>query len=87
MRAAEQGDPDAQCNLGMCFHNGRGVERNDKAAFAWYGKAAMQGHRDAQFQLAELWANGAGCVVCMPSPPPPRLTSRAFTLLGSLAML
>jgi len=34
--AAEQGDADAQYNLGIMYRNGNGVPENDAEAVSWY---------------------------------------------------
>ncbi len=41
-KAAEQGDANAQFNLGVCYNQGQGVDKDPKAAVAWYRKAAEQ---------------------------------------------
>ncbi len=43
-KAAAQGDPSAQFNLGLMYLNGQGVQKDDIKAFEWYSKAAAQGH-------------------------------------------
>ncbi len=48
---AEQGDPDAQYELGICYLHGEGVERNEEEAVKWLTEAAEQGHVDAQYEL------------------------------------
>ena len=53
-RAAEQGDADAQFNLGDCYECGTGVELSTKLAAKWYRFAAEQGHKDAKAALARL---------------------------------
>ena len=50
-KAAEQGLATAQCNLGWCYDNGRGVTQNYAEAAKWYRKAAEQGYAHAQFNL------------------------------------
>ena len=45
--AAEQGDADAQFNLGLLYNNGDGVTQNYTEAAKWYHKAAEQGDYDA----------------------------------------
>lgn len=45
--AAEQGDADAQFNLGVCYDKGQGVPRDDAEALKWICRAAEQGHADA----------------------------------------
>ena len=51
---AEQGDADAQFNLGQAYRLGRGVATNLAAAKTWFGRAAAQGHMDAQTTLGLL---------------------------------
>ncbi len=55
-KAAEQGDADAQHNLGWMYANGKGVIENDKEAVKWYRKAAEQGHTKAQQKLDAMYA-------------------------------
>ena len=56
-KRAEQGDPDAQWNLGASYRNGEGVKQDDVEAFRWYQRAADQGHVAAQSTLgASYWA-------------------------------
>ena len=51
--AAEQGDVDAQCRLGICYEfGGEGVEQDKEKAKAWYAKAAKQGDAGAMAALA-----------------------------------
>ena len=52
--AAEQGDADAQYNLGVCYANGTGVEKDEQKAVEWYQKAAGQGHAKSQSNLGVL---------------------------------
>ena len=56
-KKAEQGDADAQYNLGLCYETGEVVERDYKEAVKWYKMAAEQGHADAQFNLGFCYAN------------------------------
>ena len=53
-KAAEQGDAKAQYNLGVCYANGDGVQKNLKQAVFWYRKAAEQGNAFAQEALKKL---------------------------------
>ena len=46
-RAAEQGDSDAQFNLGVCYDEGNGVEQSYSKAAYWYERAAEQGNSNA----------------------------------------
>ena len=57
---AEQGDANAQYNLGMMYNNGTGVEQDFKEAVKWYRKAAEQGDAEAQSNLGLKYDNGEG---------------------------
>jgi TPR repeat protein len=57
---AEQGDAEAQFNLGYCYDDGRGVEKDYAEAVKWYRKAAAQNFAPAQFNLGYCYANGQG---------------------------
>ncbi|MBE7218002.1 MAG: SEL1-like repeat protein [Caulobacteraceae bacterium] len=59
-RAAVNGDPHAQFNLGMFFANGDGGLKNDSSAAAWFRRAADGGLHDAQFNLAVMSQTGRG---------------------------
>ena len=41
--AAKQGDADAQANLGVAYHNGKGVAQNYREAYIWHSIAAGNG--------------------------------------------
>src|SRR3569623_1205743 len=56
---ADQGDPDAQYNLGQAYKMGRGVPADLRIAQTWYEKAAQQGHPQAAANLGLiLFQNG-----------------------------
>ena len=59
-RAAEQGDADAQFNLGHMYHNGNGVPQDHTEAIRWYRQAAEQGKAMAQNNLGRMYYNGEG---------------------------
>ena len=59
-KQAEAGDIEAQFNLGMCYKNGYGVEKNLRKATNLYRKAAEQGDATAQYNLGLCYANGDG---------------------------
>ena len=53
-KAAEQGDSNAQCNLGYCYDNGDGVTMDKEKAVEWLTKAAEQGNSDARVKLERM---------------------------------
>ena len=57
---ADQGDPNAQINLGAMYDNGKGVPEDPATAVEWYRLAALQGNRLAQYYLGLMYANGRG---------------------------
>lgn len=59
-QCANQGDADAQNNLGMIYLQGQGVVKDDKAAFQWFSKAAQQNQADAQNALGVIYEKGYG---------------------------
>ena len=59
-KAAEQGDADAQCNLGLCYAKGDGVERNPTEAIKWWRKAAEQKNVKSQCNLGLCYLHGDG---------------------------
>lgn len=57
---AEQGDAEAQYNLGVCYIEGYGTEQNTEKAVYWWMKAAEQGDANAQYNLALSYEYGFG---------------------------
>ena len=57
---AEQGDVEAQFNLGFFYDSGNGVLQDYAEAVKWYRLAAEQGQADAQNNLGVMYANGEG---------------------------
>lgn len=53
--AAARGDSFAQYRLGEMYGFGRGVMQDSSKAVVWYGKAAAQGHLDAQNNIGALY--------------------------------
>ena len=47
-RLAEQGDADAQVNLGLMYANGGGVSQKNVRAYVWWSVAAAQVREDAK---------------------------------------
>ena len=58
--AAEQGDADGQYKTGECYYYGRGELKNEVAALNWFRKAAVQGHIESQYWLAEYCRHWGG---------------------------
>ena len=59
-KKAEQGDAEAQFDLGLLYYNGEGVEQSRTKAAEWCRLAAEQGHAKAQFNLGVSYDNGVG---------------------------
>jgi hypothetical protein len=59
-KAAEQGFPSAQRNLGIGYLDGLGVAKDEAEAVRWFRKAAEQGLASAQRVLAECYLEGQG---------------------------
>ncbi len=57
---AEQGDAEAQYNLGVMRETGWSVSVDAKKAVRWYREAAKQAHADAKFRLGMLYYLGIG---------------------------
>ena len=57
---AEADDPIAQHLLGEIYLHGKGVERDFETAAAWYERAAVNGHPEAQAALGSLEMLGLG---------------------------
>ena len=54
--AAEKGDAAAQCQMGLFYMNGLGVDRNEDKAVEWLKKAAAKNHAQAQYNLGIYYA-------------------------------
>jgi len=57
---AEQGNAEAQNNLGLMYYKGEGVVQDYKEAVKWYRLAAEQGNGDAQRNLGFMYDIGKG---------------------------
>lgn len=68
-KSAEKGDAQAQFDLGQCYFNGQGADRDLIQAFEWFAKSAGQGHVKAQYALALCYDKGYGT---------PKNTQKAF---------
>ena len=56
--AADKGDKEAQRNMGSCYANGYGVEKDTIEAMNWFRKAADQGDANAQNYIGACYAVG-----------------------------
>jgi TPR repeat protein len=59
-KAADQGDPGAQNELGYLYIWGIGVERDEAQAFKWFARACGSGSQQAKLNLAVLYLKGMG---------------------------
>jgi TPR repeat protein/Ran GTPase-activating protein (RanGAP) involved in mRNA processing and transport len=57
---AQEGNDDAQYNLGIMYANGLGVNKDEAEAVKWYTLAARQNNANAHFILAGRFMNGRG---------------------------
>jgi hypothetical protein len=57
---ANDGDADAQYNIGWMYLNGYGLRVNDSQALQWWNKASGQGNTDASFSIGMLYSLGEG---------------------------
>jgi len=62
LELAEDGDAEAQANIGYMYYVGEGVRRDPFEAVHWYLQAAGQENVDAQYNLAVAYAFGDGVV-------------------------
>ena len=54
IKQAEQGDAEAQFQLGLAYYNGDGIKKNYSKAYYWFQKSIEQGNNDAQNYLGNL---------------------------------
>lgn len=60
LKAAEQGDREAQREVGLAYYNGKGVLEDSSKGFQWLLKAAKQGDREAQREVGLSYYHGDG---------------------------
>jgi TPR repeat protein len=60
MPQAQKGDVDAQYRVGRSYCCGSGIAYSTERAVAWLCRAAVKGHRDAMFELADIYAGDIG---------------------------
>lgn len=54
IKQAEQGDAEAQFQLGLAYYNVDGIKKNYSKAYYWFQKSIEQGNNDAQNYLGNL---------------------------------
>ena len=59
-KAIEQGCFLSEFNLGECYYNGDGIEKDLTLAAKWYKKAAERGHKFAQRKISNCYYYGNG---------------------------
>jgi len=55
---AQEGHMQSQFSVGLMYHLGRGVPRNEKTAYEWYKKSALQEHPPALNNVGMMYLNG-----------------------------
>jgi len=60
LTSADQGNSQAQYNVGLCYENGDGIPRNIRKALEYYEKSADQGNAQGLYNLGLFYeyANG-----------------------------
>lgn len=58
--AAEEGDMQAQFEMGDLYYQGERIERDLDTALAWFEEASVQGHPAAQYRLGLMHYQGEG---------------------------
>jgi TPR repeat protein len=59
-KAALRGHAEAQAQLGVCYQQGFGIEKDLAQAFAWFRRAAEQGNARGQLQVGLAYRRGEG---------------------------
>ncbi len=57
-KAAKNGDPVAQRDLGLCYFKGKGTKKDTKKAFKWLLESSENGNADAMYCIAQLAGHG-----------------------------
>ena len=60
MAKAQDGDVDAQYNLGIMYYHGEGIQKNHDEALKWFHLSAEQGDAEAQYNLGFMYGRGEG---------------------------
>ncbi len=59
-KAANAGSAEAQCNLGVMYYEGEGVDKDFSSAAMWFKRAAKMRYAKAEYNLALCYMNGQG---------------------------
>ncbi|MBQ0008615.1 MAG: sel1 repeat family protein, partial [bacterium] len=59
-KSAENGNAKSQCNLGIAYLLGNGVEKNYEEALKWLKKSAENGNARGQYNLGVAYLSGEG---------------------------
>ena len=62
LKAAQNGDAEAQYNLAVCYYNGDEVGKDLVQSAKWWLKSAEQGYADSQYWIAYCYLNELGIV-------------------------
>ena len=57
---AEEGDAQAQFNVGLLYLDGKGVPQDPGEAAKWFRRSAEQGYTQAQHNLGAMYGSGQG---------------------------
>ena len=60
LQLAEQGNAEAQNNLGTMYYTGQGAHQDYAEALRWFRQAAAQGLTPAQYNLGVMYDGGYG---------------------------
>ena len=59
-KASDEGDAEAQYELGEFYYDGKNTPRDLNQALSYFEKASLQGHAQAQFKLGTMFFHGEG---------------------------
>ena len=62
IKMANEGDADAQDQLGLLYMIGEKANKDPVLAVKWFKKAASQNHLEAQYHLARAYIRGEGVI-------------------------
>jgi uncharacterized protein len=59
-KASELEEPNAMHNLGLCYFNGDGVQKDLSKAYEYFFRAANLGHAESMFKIGWSYLEGDG---------------------------